>query len=215
MLDALMEHGSYLGIFVFLVLTGCGMPIPEEVAVVLAGVLSANGEMLLWPAYAVCVAGAIVGDSVMYFIGYRWGHNLFRVHPQLARLVHADHEATLAHAIERHGLKVLLLARFLVGVRGPAYVAAGALRVPFRRFLWYDAVAATLVVSLFFGVAYAFGEEVTGWLSEAEWTLTIAVVGVAAVVAAAIIVRRWASSYFARPLPGPQTQKPGSPACND
>lgn len=193
-----MEHGSYLGIFVFLVLTGCGMPLPEEIAIVLAGVLSAHGEMMVWPAYFVCLAGALVGDAIMYFIGYRWGHNLFRVHPQLAKLVRADREASLEQSIERHGLKVLVLARFLVGVRGPAYVAAGALRIPFRKFLMYDFIAATLVVSLFFGGSYAFGEEVTDWIRSAEWTLTVAIVGLVAVIALGWLIRRYAVMLWNR-----------------
>jgi len=210
-LEFFMQYGSYLGIFVFLVLTGCGMPIPEEVAIVLAGVLSATGELNVWRAFAVCLAGAIVGDSIMYYIGYRWGHNLFQLHPQLARLVHAEREASLELMIERHGLKVLILARFLVGIRGPAYIAAGALRIPYRRFLWCDLIAATLVVSLFFWAAYAFGEEVTQLLRDAEWTLTLAIGGVAAVLAIGWVIRRYASWLWNRAASDSTTPPPNNP----
>lgn len=215
MLEFFMQYGSYLGIFVFLVLTGCGMPIPEEVAIVLAGVLSANGELNVWRAFVVCLTGAIVGDSIMYLIGRRWGHNLFHLHPQLARLVHAEREASLEQMIERHGLKVLLLARFLVGVRGPAYIAAGALRIPYRRFLWYDLIAATLVVSLFFWTAYAFGEEVTQLLRNAEWTLTLAIGGVAALLAIGWIIRRYVSWLWNRAASEPSSHPPSTPPQKD
>ena len=55
MLDFLGNPGSYLGIILFLMLTGCGLPIPEEVPIVLAGVLSAEGKLMPEWAFAACL----------------------------------------------------------------------------------------------------------------------------------------------------------------
>ena len=182
MLATLFHPTSYLGIVVFLVLTGCGMPIPEEVAIVVAGVLSAEGKLIPWAALAACLVGAILGDSVMYAIGYHWGRSLFNAHPRLAKLLHAENEPKFEEAIERHALKVMLLSRFMVGIRGPVYLAAGVVRMPFRRFLSYDAICATLVVCVFFLLSYAFGEDVVRWIRDAEITVTIAALAVIAIV---------------------------------
>ena len=76
----------------------------------------------------------------------------------------------------------MLLARFMVGVRGPVYLAAGVVRMPFRRFILNDLICATLVVGTFFYLSFSYGEEITGLLRDAEMTLTLillAVVGVA------------------------------------
>jgi membrane protein DedA with SNARE-associated domain len=70
----------------------------------------------------------------------------------------------------------MFLSRFLVGIRGPVYVAAGAAQVPYRRFLVYDMVCASLVVTTFFFLAFLFGERVMDWIRDAEITATIAVV---------------------------------------
>jgi membrane protein DedA with SNARE-associated domain len=172
---SLFHPSSYLGIFVFLVLTGCGLPIPEEVAIVIAGVLSAEGHLRPELALAACLSGAVVGDCILYAIGYRWGGSLLSVHPALAKLLHAEREQSFEQAIERHSLKVMLLARFMVGIRGPVYLAAGAVRMPFRRFLVQDLLCATLVVGSFFGLSYAWGEEVASWIRRAEWTATLLV----------------------------------------
>src|SRR5690349_24846862 len=102
-----------------MVLTGCGMPVPEEVFIVGAGVLSANGELRTEFAFAACLLGALVGDAVMYGIGYRFGHGLLRRHPKFSKLLGAQREEHFERAVLRHGFKVLLLARFMVGVRGP------------------------------------------------------------------------------------------------
>ncbi|MGD9636432.1 MAG: DedA family protein, partial [Pirellulales bacterium] len=176
MLAVLFHPTSYLGIVVFLILTGCGMPIPEEVAFVVAGVLSAEGH-LHWPtALAACLLGALLGDSVMYGIGRQWGESLLSSHPRLSWMLQAKREKQFEEAVEQHAFKVMFLSRFLVGIRGPVYVAAGASHVPYRKFLMYDLVCASLVVTTFFFLAFFFGERVLNWIRDAEMTATIAVV---------------------------------------
>ncbi len=185
MFDWLLQSGSYLGIFVFMVLTGCGLPLPEEVAIVFAGVKAAHGELLVAAAFAACILGALVGDAAMYGIGRRFGHSLVRRHPKFAWLVHAEREKHFEQAVHRHGFKVLLVSRFMIGIRGPVYLAAGAVRMPFRTFLAWDLVCATLVVSLFFALSFALGayfdrETVGGMVRDTEVTLTAIVLVLAA-----------------------------------
>jgi membrane protein DedA with SNARE-associated domain len=186
---SLLHPGSYLGVFALMVLTGCGLPVPEEVFIIGAGVLSAQGDLRPEVAFFACWLGALVGDALMYSIGRRFGHNLLWVHPKFARFVGADREEYFERAIERHGFKVLLLARFMVGVRGPVYLAAGVVRLPFLRFLLWDLVAATLVVGAFFSLSYAFGDEIARLLRDAEVLLTVSILA-AIVVAAFILLRR-------------------------
>ena len=173
-MDFLLQFG-YLGIIVFLVLTGCGMPIPEEVAIVFAGVVSSQGHLDPKMAAAACLFGAFLGDSIMYAIGYHFGHNLMAQHPKLGRFVGAEREEHFEKAILRHGFKVMLLARFMVGVRGPVYLAAGVVRMPYRRFLLWDLICATLVVSVFFSLSFFYGRQITELIRNAELTFTLVV----------------------------------------
>ena len=67
MIDIFLNYGpnlTYLGIVVFLVLTGAGLPLPEELAIVAAGVLSSGDEPFLnvYVAFAACLIGALLGD---------------------------------------------------------------------------------------------------------------------------------------------------------
>jgi membrane protein DedA with SNARE-associated domain len=182
-LASLLHPGSYFGIFVLMVLTGCGLPVPEEVFIIGAGVLSAQGELKTELAFAACLAGALVGDAVMYAIGRRFGHNLIWVHPKFAKFVGAEREEYFERALMRHGFKVLLLARFMVGVRGPVYLAAGVVRMPFLKFLVWDLICATLVVGAFYSLAYAYGDEIARLLRDAEVVFTLIVVAVVVVIA--------------------------------
>jgi len=180
--DFLVIGGGYFGIILFLMLTGCGLPIPEEVPIVLAGILSAQGKLQPEWAFAACLVGALIGDSIMYAIGYHFGHGLLARHPKIGKFIGAQREEQFEQSILRHGFKVMLLARFMVGVRGPVYLAAGVVRMPFRRFLLWDAVCATLVVGTFFGLSYAYGEKITGLIRDAELQLTLvllAILGIA------------------------------------
>lgn len=192
---SLFHPTSYLGIVVFLVLTGCGLPLPEEVAIILAGVLSAQGHLVPWLAFVACLVGALLGDAIIYWIGFRWGHNLLSYHPRLAKLMGAEREKRFEEAIEEHAFKVMLLSRFLVGVRGPVYLAAGVVRLPFRLFLIYDVICAAIVVGLFFGLAYLFGDPVARWLRDAEWTVTLVVLLIV-LVAGLILYRRHRETIY-------------------
>jgi len=204
MLGSLIHPSSYLGIFLFIAATGCGMPIPEEAAIVVAGVLSSQ-QQLHWPtAFIACLAGAVVGDSFMYGIGYRWGHAIFTSHPRFEKLFAAENEEHFQKAIEAHAFKVMLLARFLVGIRAPVYVMTGVVRLPFRRFIVYDLISATMVVSVVFGLSYFFGDQVTGWVRHAELRATLVVVVVVAILLGVLYYRHrdWVLDWiFGRDIP--------------
>ena len=177
--DILLHPGNYLSIIVVLVLTGCGLPLPEEIPIIAAGVASSSsvGHLDPWAALASCLIGALLGDSMLYAIGYHFGHNLVKAHPRLAHLLHAEREAKMEQLINQHGLKVLFVARFMVGIRAPVYLSIGILRTPFRKFLLFDAFCATAVVSLFFGLSYLFGDNVKIWIRDSEKVFTAVVVG--------------------------------------
>jgi len=189
--DFQLDHISYLGIILVLVLTGSGLPLPEEVPIIAAGVASSVGTLDPWWAFLSCLVGALLGDTVLYTIGYHFGRSLVTRHPRFAHLLHAEYEAKIEEMIRRHGLKVFFLARFMVGIRAPVYFTAGVLRMSFRRFLLIDAFCATCVVGLFFGLSYAYGERVTDWIRDSEIGLTVLVAGVAVCVLCVFLWRRY------------------------
>jgi membrane protein DedA with SNARE-associated domain len=167
---------GYLGITVFLILTGCGLPLPEEVAIIAAGVAAGRGALDPWGALAACLVGAIVGDSAMYLIGRRFGKGILERHPIWCKLINANREKQIEEHLKKHGAKMILLARFLIGLRSPFYFAAGVLKVNYLRFLVTDTICALFVVSMFFGLTYFFGKQIWEWIHDVEALITIAVV---------------------------------------
>jgi membrane protein DedA with SNARE-associated domain len=181
--DSILHPVGYFGFFTAIALTGCGLPLPEEMFVILAAVFSAQGSLHPVWAFVACVLGALVGDSAMYAIGHRFGHSLLRRHPKMGALLGAQEERRFETAVRRHGFKVMLLSRFMVGVRAPVYLAAGVVRMPYRRFLLWDLVCATLVVGVFFWLSYYFGQGIANLFKRAEAAVTVIVVLVVAVIA--------------------------------
>ena len=142
-----------------------------------------------WGALAACLVGAIVGDSAMYLIGRQFGTEILDRHPYWARLLNARREREIEALLEKHGAKMLLLTRFLVGLRSPVYFAAGVLRVKYLRFLITDICCALMVVPLFFGLTYFCGKRIWHWIHNAEVGLTVAVV--VAIAAGLMIYFYW------------------------
>ena len=172
----LLSDASYLWVIIFLILTGCGLPIPEEVGIIAAGVWAADGAMQFWLGLLACLFGCIVGDSIMYAIGYWFGKGVLRQHPMFAGFLTPQRERHIERLILRRGATVLFTARFLVGVRGPVYLTAGILHFPYRRFLLIDLVCATIVVSLFYSLAWYFGPDIITWIRTAEEGITVAII---------------------------------------
>jgi membrane protein DedA with SNARE-associated domain len=190
-MEEFLQHGSYFGIILVLVLTGCGLPLPEEVAIIFAALMSTGSEPVLnvWLALGSCMIGAILGDSVMYFIGHHFGRSGLREHPFLVRHLSADRERAIEQAIANHGLKVFFLSRFMIGVRAPVYITCGILRIRFRWFLLADAISATVVVNVVFWLTFFFGDQVRPWIRKAEWGVTIVVLLAAVIVGAILYVK--------------------------
>ena len=175
------ERGSYLGIVVFLALTGIGLPIPEEVPIVAAGVASRAQALQWYYALPACLVGALLGDSLMYAIGRFFGAKVLKEHPWWSGFLTPEREQTIEALINKHGIKAFFVARFLVGLRSPFYLTAGILRVKYRWFLFADFICASVVIGGFFGLAYLFGDRITGLIQSMERGFTVVAILVALV----------------------------------
>lgn len=160
MFEYLYGNISYLGIVAILLLSGLGLPVPEELPVVIAGAASAYGQLNPWLAFLACVVGALAGDCLLYVLGYHFGHGALKDHRFFTRFLKPEREKRVEQMILQHGLKVLVLARFMVGIRSAAFLAAGILRLPFRRFIIVDAICATIVIGVSFGLSFLFAPRI-------------------------------------------------------
>ena len=173
MTEDLIRHLGYVGIVLLLVLGGLGLPVPEEAPIILAAVLSKKGTMW-WPlALGSCFVGVLVGDFIVYFLGYFYGEKVLSLRLTRTFLTRAR-EAQIKGYFHRHGFKILVLGRFAVGFRTAAYLTAGILRLPALKLLVTDLCAASLSTFLMFGLGWQFAEWIEVGLKEAKhWIFAI------------------------------------------
>lgn len=213
-----LTSGSYIAIVVILVLSGMGLPVPEEVPIIAAGVLSAHDQMSPGWALVCCVAGALVGDTASYWIGRHFGRGLLQKSQWWAYLITPQRETQIETLIQAHGLKVFFLARFLIGIRSGIYVTAGILRIPFPRFIWIDTLCAGLIITVIFGLSYWFGEQVGQWIRQGEWAITIAVILASLLLLGVVGWRYWKRTKVAldsMTLPQEPAPACSEPSCTD
>jgi membrane protein DedA with SNARE-associated domain len=171
--EQLVAHLGYVGIALILVLGGLGLPIPEEAPIILAAVLSRNGRMLAPLAFSTCLAGVLLGDFVVYFLGYFHGEKVLSL-PVTRRLLTRAREAQIKGYFHRHGFKILVLGRFAVGFRTAAYLTAGILQLPPLKLFLTDLVAASLSTLAMFGLGYVFANQIQDGIKEVQQWFTAA-----------------------------------------
>jgi membrane protein DedA with SNARE-associated domain len=170
--EQLIGKLGYLGIALILILGGLGLPIPEEAPIILAAVLSRNDQMT-WPlAIASCLAGVLIGDMVVYSLGYFYGEKVLSF-PLTRRLLTRGREAQIKGYFHRHGFKILVSGRFVPGFRTAAYLTAGILKLPPVKLLLTDLVAASLSTFFMFGLGYAFAHQIQKGIREVQQWVTV------------------------------------------
>ena len=104
--------------------------------------------------------------------------------------MHEESEVKMEQVIKKHGFKVFFIARFLVGVRVPLYLAAGVVRMSWPRFLLINVFCATTVVSITFWLGYRYGNSVVETIRESQNILTIIILLGAAIGVTFYLLRR-------------------------
>jgi undecaprenyl-diphosphatase len=135
-----------------------GFLIPGETALVLGGVLAGTHALPLLAVLALGILGAIVGDSVGYYVGRRWGRRV--LDSTLGRFIKAERiERGQAYLAARGG-RAVLLGRFTATLRALVPGLAGMSGVPYRTFLPFNVAG---------GVLWGSGAVLLGYLAGASW----------------------------------------------
>ena len=174
-------------------LESMGIPLPGEVIVVSASLLASRHELDVSPVWVAVAAsaGAIVGDSIGYLAGRCWGDRLFdllgRRFPKHAG---PDHLAYTEHVFARYGVWAVFFGRFVALLRMFAGPVAGALHMPYPRFLAANALGGFVWACGTTAAVYTMGTRAEQWLHDSSW------IGLAVAVGTGIAV----STVFRRRL---------------
>lgn len=176
-LETLPPLAVYLVVGLVIGLESMGIPLPGEVTLVTGALLATQGVTHPFGVGLAAAAGAIVGDSIGYAIGRRGGRSLLeRLGRRFPRHLGPEQVARAEQLFARWGVWAVFFGRFVALLRILAGPIAGALRVPYRKFLLANASGGILWA---FGTTYLIywlGQVVERWLQGFSWVaLAVAV----------------------------------------
>jgi membrane protein DedA with SNARE-associated domain len=187
LVELLHTYGNaVLGVVVGL--ESLGLPLPGETLLIAAAILAGTtGQLNIVFVVLSAAIGAMVGQAVGYWIGWGIGFRLLSRYGRYIGLT--DRRLAFGRALfRRHGIKVIVAARFVVLLRTLAALLAGANRMPLPGFMLGNVIGSAAWSALYGFGAYALGHEAKHLAAPVAIGLGAAVV--AALVAAALYVRR-------------------------
>jgi membrane protein DedA with SNARE-associated domain len=156
LVSSYIEHFTYAGLFVVLLMCGLGLPLPEDVALLAGGYLVHRGITRYPLTLLVSLVGVVAGDNSLFFLGRRFGTGLVRYFG----ITRPDSQLQIERIkgfMNRHGHRAIFYARFLAGLRALIYLTAGSFGVSPGRFLIYDFLGAVISVPVVVSLGYVFG----------------------------------------------------------
>ncbi|MGC4805986.1 DedA family protein [Micromonospora sp. DT233] len=169
-LSALPPVAVYLIVAGVIGVESMGVPLPGEIVLVSSALLAASGVVEPeWVATAAAF-GAIVGDSVGYAVGRRGGRPLLeRLGRRFPKHLGPAHLARAEQSFARHGVWAVFFGRFVALLRILAGPLAGALHVPYRRFLLANAAGGLVWAFGTTYLLYTVGRAAEHWLKDISW----------------------------------------------
>ena len=161
--------------------------VPGEVGMVIVGAAAARSDYPLAPVMVAGMLGAVVGDSVSYAIGRRWGARVVcrweftrrRFEPRMQRAERYFHT---------HGGWLVFVARFVGAFRAVVPLVVGTTGMPYPRFLAWNVVASVTWAGIAVSLGYHFGDEIARLVDRVG--LVVSVVAAAALLAWWLVRRR-------------------------
>jgi membrane protein DedA with SNARE-associated domain len=198
----LVDEHAEVAIFFWLLLEEAGipMPLPGDLAAVLAGIRVGQGRMQLWLAVLLIEAATVLGASVLFWVARRGGRPLLVRYGRFLQL-DADRLARTEALLQRRGLVAVIVGRMVPGFRITTTVAAGALGVRYRTFLVGTAVGSNNII--FFLLGMWAGPEVLAAIHGVRIStrLVAGVLSLAGLVVVFVVLRRRTHLVSAAPMP--------------
>ena len=158
-LEPTLNNFGYLAVVGLVLIEDFGVPVPGETVLILAAVYAGTGRLNIALVALLGFCGALLGDNIGFAIGHfggrrlveRYGHYIFLTPARLDRAT---------DFFERHGGKIIIVARFIEGLRQANGIIAGTSGMRWSRFLVFNAIGAALWVAVWTSIGYFSGSHI-------------------------------------------------------
>ena len=165
-LQPTLNHYGYLAVGGLILLEDFGVPVPGETVLILAAVYAGAGRLNIWLVALIGFLGAVAGDNVGFAIGHfggrplieRWGRYILLTPERLDKAT---------DFFERRGGGIIIIARFVEGLRQANGIVAGTTGMHWARFLLFNSIGAALWVGVWSSIGYFSGSHIDSIYSTA------------------------------------------------
>jgi len=189
-LTSLLDHWGYPMVTLFVGIESSGIPFPGETMLVGAAVYAGTGHLSIVGVIVAAAIGAIMGDNIGYWAGRSGGRTLILRYGHYVR-IKPEHLDAAEGFFDRHGDKTVFFGRHIAVLRAWAAILAGANRMPWPKFLLYNAAGGILWVTIYGLLGYTLGNNLP-LLHQIIQILGVGgiLIAVVVVLAAVVLVRR-------------------------
>ena len=154
-----LNHYGYWAVLLLVLLEDFGIPVPGETILIAAAIFAGAGRLNVVTVGIVGFVAAVLGDNIGFAIGHfggralalRWGKYIFLTEERLDRA---------EVFFNRHGGKIIVVARFIEGLRQANGIIAGISGMHWRRFVFFNAIGAALWVGTWVTIGYTAGSHI-------------------------------------------------------
>ena len=158
-LEPLLDRYGYLAVFAIVGVESFGIPAPGQTILIAAAVYAGTGHLNVVGVAVVAFLAATIGDNIGYLIGHFGGRRLVRRYGRYVLLTEERVER-VERVFTRHGAKLVLVARFVDGLRQFNGLVAGIAGMHWARFLVFNALGAVLWVGIWVSVGRLAGRHI-------------------------------------------------------
>jgi membrane protein DedA with SNARE-associated domain len=178
----ILDRWGYLAVAGVIGVESFGVPAPGQTIMVAAAIYAGAGRLNVYAVAAIAFIAAVLGDNIGYWIGARGGR---RVVHRFGRYILLTPERLdrAEKFFARRGSRIVVVARFIDGLRQLNGVIAGITAMPWRTFLLFNAIGAALWVGWWTTVSYLLGTHLVEIIDHAHkykwWAIAVIVLAVA------------------------------------
>lgn len=172
---------GYYAVFFGVMLENLGIPVPGETILIIGGALT-EVHLLNYPLLIILtVLGAILGDNLGYWIGAKGGRILLQKYGRFL-FIREKQLLKVDEFFAKFGDITIFFARFISGVRVFGAIFAGAARMPWKRFLFFNSTGAIVWALTFGTLGYLFAHSIHSLGTYIFWLELFIIILVIAVI---------------------------------
>ena len=154
-IDAYLMEFSYVGIFIWFAFFDFVAPFPDELSLLAVGYLASQGMFNVFLAAGLAFFSFVLADTISFFLA-RGSSSLIK--RKLKRPRAHTFRGYVVRNLERHLPRTLILVCFIPRMRIWGPIAAGSVKIPYRKFITFDTIGVALFTTLYMTLGYFFGQ---------------------------------------------------------